>query len=250
LYGGRVTQDRVPIWPTHPAIFLDLDGTLLEFADAPDAVETSARFQSLLERLAALEHGAVAFVSGRTIRELDRLLAPHHFALAGVHGGERRDSTGHLISSAAMASDLDGIRSRMRKLESKYPGLLFEDKSISLALHYRRKPELAAVVEAFAASLAGELPQGFVMLDGKMVLEIKPAGVDKGSAIRAFMSEPPFAGRTAVFVGDDVTDEAGFDVVNELGGESIKVSDGTTVAKWHLRDVDAALDWLERVVDT
>ncbi len=248
LYRARVTENRLPDWPQDPAIFLDLDGTLIEFADAPDAVERPGRFKALLDRLAGLEHGAVAFVSGRTIRELDKLLAPHRFAAAGVHGAERRDVSGRLAPSPVEPASLDAVRERMRRLEAEYPGLLFEDKEISLALHYRRRPELADIVQTFAVELARVLPSEFAALSGKMVLEVKPAGIDKGSAIRAFMSEAPFAGRTPVFIGDDVTDEAGFGVVNALGGESVKVSAGDSAAKWFLRDVQAALTWLEHVV--
>jgi len=248
LYLAEVTENLSPDWPIHPALFLDLDGTLLEFADAPDAVEPTRRFKYLIARLAELEHGAVAFVSGRTIRELDRLLAPHCFALAGVHGGERRDGEGRLLPSAADPVALDAARARMRLFESANVGVIVEDKAISLALHYRQRPNLSAGIESFADTIVEVLPPEFVLMQGKMVLEIKPAHVDKGSAIRAFMSEAPFAGRTPVFVGDDVTDEAGFSVVNELGGVSVKVSNGQTIARWHLHDIDATLGWLEQVV--
>lgn len=248
LYRARVTKNCLPAWPSDPALFLDVDGTLLEFADAPHDVEPTHRFKALLARLAVHDDGAVAFVSGRTIGELDRLLAPHRFALAAVHGSERRAVDGHLMPSAIDPTGLDPARAELRALEAEHDGLLLEDKAISLALHYRRRPELEAAILAHAGAIADLLPPEFVLLPGKMVLEIKPADVNKGSAIRAFMSEAPFAGRTPVFIGDDVTDEAGFGVVNELGGVSIKVSNGETIAKWYLRDVNATLAWLEEVL--
>ncbi|MDH3419757.1 MAG: trehalose-phosphatase [Gammaproteobacteria bacterium] len=238
-------QELDPAWPEHAALFLDLDGTLLEFAETPDGVEITERFKALLRRLDRVEHGAVAFVSGRTIARLDELLAPHRFALAGVHGSERRRSTGRVAPAPIDSAALDPVRERLRRFATDYEGVLIEDKGISLALHYRQQPGLAAVVEQLGTNLAAELPSGWEMLEGNHVLEIKPAGIDKGAAIRQFMSEAPFAGRTPVFIGDDVTDEAGFRAVNELGGVSVKVNSGSTDARWHLPDVDAVLGWLE-----
>jgi len=243
-----VTENRLPDWPSRSALFLDLDGTLLEFADQPDAVEPSSRLRNVLGRLSRLEHGAVAFVSGRTIEELDRLLAPHRFALAGVHGNERRDSQGRFARSPANIAVLNEVLTVLRRFEASNAGVIVEDKTISVALHYRQRPDLGAAIERVASELTDGLPTDYELLRGSMVVEIKPAGVNKGSAIRAFMSEAPFAGRTPVFIGDDITDEAGFRVVNELGGVSIKVNSGDTVAKWYLRDVDAVLAWLEAMV--
>ncbi len=234
-----------PAWPERPALFFDLDGTLLEFAETPDGVELTARFKQLLSRLGRIQHGALAFVSGRTIATLDEILAPHRFALAGVHGGQRRKPDGELALSANDPAALDPVRSVLRGFEAANPGILVEDKEISLAVHYRRSPALRDAVAQLGTDLAKLLPPAWELLEGNHVLEIKPAGLDKGAAIRSFMAEPPFAGRTPVFVGDDVTDEDGFRVVNELGGVSVKVNSGPTQAQWHLADVDAVLTWLE-----
>ena len=113
---------------------------------------------------------------------------------------------------------------------------------MSLALHYRGRPELEDTVQQFVAEL--DLPAAAEPLRGRKVIEIKPGQMNKGTAIRAFMSEPPFAGRTPVFAGDDVTDESGFAVVNELGGVSVKVGDGGTAADWTLPGVSHVLEWL------
>lgn len=234
-----------PAWPQQPALFLDLDGTLLEFADRPDDVVLTPRFRRILERLDRIEHGAVAFVSGRTIAKLDRLLAPHRFALAGVHGSQRRRPDGRIVPMNIDAAALDPIRASLRDFETAHPGALVEEKEISLAVHYRQAPQLGDAIAALRGTLADELPVEWELLEGDHVLEIRPAGLDKGAAIRAFMGEPPFAGRTPVFVGDDVTDEAGFRVVNELGGVSVKVDGGPTAAAWKLPDVAAVLTWLE-----
>jgi trehalose 6-phosphate phosphatase len=234
-----------PPWPSRPALFLDLDGTLIEFAATPDGVAPSARFRRLLADLAALGHGAVAFVSGRTIADLDSLLAPYHFALAGLHGVERRRADGSRLPSPVTARDLDPVRKQLADFAAARPGVVLEDKSLALAVHYRQAPALADEVAALGIELAASLPHDWEILEGNHVLEIKPAGSNKGAAIRAFMDERPFVGRTPVFVGDDVTDEDGFRVVNELGGVSVKVNHGPTHARWRLPDVDAVTAWLE-----
>ena len=241
-------SNSLPTWPGRTALFLDLDGTLLEFAERPHLVQVSARFRSLLPRLANLQDGGVAIVSGRSIADLDDLLAPYRFAAAGVHGSERRDYQGTQLPSKSDPTALISVRAAVLRFGAAHDDLVIEDKTISIALHYRLRPDLAAEVEAFAEELEQSLPRRYALLRGKMVIEINPSGVDKGSAIRDFMTEAPFAGATPVFLGDDVTDEAGFSVVNELGGVSIKVNSGDTVAGWHLDDVDAVLDWLDTVV--
>lgn len=196
-----------------------------------------------------LEHKAVAFVSGRSIADLDRLLAPHRFALAGVHGGERRDGSGRMTASATSTAGLDGVRAALHRFGSEHDGIVVEDKGIKLALHYRQRPDLLQAVERLRREVVASLPDEYELLPGNRVFELKPAGVDKGRAIRAFMSEPPFAGRVPVFIGDDVTDEAGFRAVNELGGQSIKVGGGATEAKASLPDIDAVFAWLESRID-
>lgn len=264
LYLRRVTETTIPEWPARPALFLDLDGTLLELADEPDAVELPERLRKLLPRLPEATGGAVAVVSGRPIREIDRLLAPHRFALAGVHGNERRSNgTANTLPTDGPAKDvlpkdslprvdpgaLDGVRRAMAEFQAANPGILVEDKQIGVALHYRKRSDLAGAVAAFAATLEASLPPGYELLSGNMVVEIKPAGMNKGAAVRAFMREAPFAERTPVFVGDDVTDETAFEAVNSLGGVAVKVRSGASAAPWRLPNVDAVLAWLEALVD-
>lgn len=264
-----MTETTIPEWPARPALFLDLDGTLLELAEEPDAVELPERLRKLLPRLPEATGGAVAVVSGRPIREIDRLLAPHRFALAGVHGNERRSNgTADTWPTGSPAKDvmpkdapprdhlptadsgaLDGVRGAMHAFQAANPGILVEDKQIGVALHYRKRSDLASAVAEFAATLEASLPPGYELLRGSMVVEIKPAGMNKGAAVRAFMREAPFAERTPVFVGDDVTDETAFKAVNSLGGVAVKVRSGASAAPWRLPNVDAVLAWLEALVD-
>lgn len=268
-----MTETTKPEWPARPALFLDLDGTLLELAEEPGAVELSERLRRLLPLLKAATGGAVAFVSGRPIREIDSLLAPHRFALAGVHGNERRSNgaTGTPPVDAARIDTrstgapptetpqmtmpvndpdvLDGIRREMHAFRAANPGVIVEDKQIGVALHYRKRSDLESAALELAARLETSLPPGYELLRGSMVVEIKPSAMNKGGAVRAFMREPPFAERTPVFVGDDVTDEAAFEAVNSLGGVAVKVRSGTSAAPWRLPNVDAVLAWLEALVD-
>ena len=235
-----------PPWPPEPAVFLDLDGTLIEIAQRPEAVKRSKRLDALLARLPGATSNAVAIVSGRTLADLDRLLAPHRLPVAGIHGLKRRRADGKVIRALVELGWMQGTRDAMDRFAETHPGLLLENKGVSLALHYRNRPELEDTVQQFVAEL--DLPGAAERLQGRKVMEIKPRQMNKGTAIRAFMSEPPFAGRTPVFAGDDVTDESGFVAVNELGGVSVKVGTGATAARWSLPGVSDVLDWLTEAV--
>ncbi len=246
LYGARVIRAPLPPWPPEPAVFLDLDGTLIEIAQRPDEVTRSARLDVLLARLPGATSNAVAIVSGRTVADLDRLLAPHGLPVAGIHGLERRRADGKVIRAPVALDWMQGARDALDRFAETHPGLLLENKGASLALHYRSRPELEDAVQQFVADL--DLPGAAERLQGRKVVEIKPRQMNKGAAIRAYMSEPPFAGRIPVFAGDDVTDESGFVAVNELGGVSVKVGTGATAASWSLPGVSDVLDWLTEAV--
>lgn len=218
------------------ALFLDFDGTLVDIAPDPGAVVVPS---SLVPTLTALQDylgGAVAVVSGRPIREIDSFLAPLRLPVAGVHGAERRAADGAL--DHLPGRPLEIVEATADALAARHPGLLVEHKATSVALHYRQAPELeGACIEAMQEAVARS--PGLGLLRGKMVVEAKPCGASKGSAIEAYLNEPPFAGRTPVFIGDDVTDEAGFEVVQRLGGLGVKVGEGATVAWQRLADPGA-----------
>ena len=243
-----MSDDRSPPWPSRPALFLDFDGTLVEIVDHPSLTVASPRLKTLLPRLPEVCEGAVAVITGRRIEDIDRILAPYTFLAAGVHGLERRSSDG-AISSFDRAVALTDIRRRVEPFVAARDGLWIEDKGLAFAVHYRNRPELEPDVHRFIGALQQELPSDVEILLGHHVFEVKPGISDKGRAIEAFMEEPPFAGRTPVFIGDDVTDEAGFRSVNALGGVSVKVGTGPTAARWRLPNVDAVIGWLERVVN-
>lgn len=215
------------------ALFLDFDGTLVDIAPRPEAVVVPGELIATLQGLQACLGGAVAVVSGRPIEQIDALLAPARLPAAGVHGAERRSANGHLV--LADVPSAARVHAAAQTLARQYPGLRVELKRGSVALHYRQAPALEAVCLAAMQSAVDASP-GLTLLRGKMVLEAKPSGVSKGHAIEAFLAEPPFKGRTPVFIGDDVTDEAGFDVVQRLGGAAVKVGEGPTVATHRLAD--------------
>lgn len=228
------------------AFFFDLDGTLIEFAETPAAVRVTEELRVSLEQLHDLVGGAVAVMTGRPIAEIDRMFPATRLAVAGQHGAERRTAAG-VVTSHTPEQDLGPARQLLSQAIFDKPGLLLEDKGLSLALHYRRAPDLAGFVHQTMEALLADLDGQYTLQQGKSVLELKPAGKDKGRAVLEFMGESPFAGRTPAFVGDDATDEHGFATVNELGGYSIKVGPGETRARWRLDNVKAVQQWLRSI---
>ncbi|PYO40760.1 MAG: trehalose-phosphatase [Gemmatimonadetes bacterium] len=237
------------------AYFFDIDGTLVDFTDAPRAARLDGDLRGIIERLHGATGGAVALISGRAIADIDVLLSGTRFPAAGQHGTERRDASGTVTHHARPSPELDRARLTLSRAAAAHHGLLLEDKGLSLAVHYRRAPRLGGYAHRLVRSLlAGTGGTGggtrYAVQTGKRVVELKPAGRDKGVAVLEFMREEPFRGRTPVFVGDDVTDEFGFAAVNRLHGHSVKVGSGRTVARWRLRDVRAVREWLERGFET
>jgi trehalose 6-phosphate phosphatase len=165
----------------------------------------------------------------------------------GQHGIERRSASGRVHLHRLPSGQLDGARHRLGEAAGRHPGLILEDKGLSLALHYRKAPRLGGYAHRLARLEVARLGGSYCLQSGKLVVEIKPAGRDKGKAIEEFMSARPFRGRMPVFVGDDLTDEYGFVMVNRLGGHSVKVGPGLTAARWRLRDVEAVRAWLQPI---
>lgn len=215
----------------HPscALFLDFDGTMVDIAPQPHAVHVPQPLLAVVQDLQRYLQGAVAVISGRPMTQIDDFLRPLELPVAGVHGTERRGADGrvHLLNT----HPLDHVEEAACTLAAQHPGLLVENKRGSLALHYRLAPELEDECVRTMQRAVDESP-GITLLRGKMVVEAKPGGASKGRAIEDFLGEPPFAGRTPVFIGDDVTDEVGFSTVQRLGGLGIKIGEGATVA-WH-----------------
>lgn len=226
------------------ALFLDLDGTLVEFAPHPEQVVASEELRLLLSRLNQAMNGAVALITGRTIASADAVLDGALLHVAGIHGYERRRA-GDIARRNGDISAVTAALQDARALAAK--GALnadIEDKGAAMALHYRRAPQFADAVRRTAGELAQRY--GLDVLGGSMVVELKLGGHSKGDAIADFMAAPPFAGRTPIALGDDVTDEDAFKAVQRMGGVAVLVGDrGETAAQHRLADTAAVQRWLE-----
>ncbi len=231
------------------AFFLDIDGTLLVLAATPAGVTVDSGLKQTLGPLRTATGGAIALISGRQIGEVDWLFAPLRLPTAGQHGIERRDGSGVMHRYAAPSYRFGEIKNRLAPLVARHPGLLLEEKGLTLAIHYRQVPSLGSHLHRLLRELVNSA-EDLRLQPGKMVVEIMPIGSDKGSTITEFMSESPFRGRIPVFLGDDVTDEYGFSVVNAMDGHSIKVGPGRSAARWRLPDVHAVRSWLEQCANT
>jgi trehalose 6-phosphate phosphatase len=219
------------------AIFTDFDGTLVELAETPDTVDVPSDLADQLDRaLADFDH-AFAVLTGREIADIDRFLSPLQLPVAGAHGAQRRRADGTLEEvDAEISAAADAIAQAIRPLIEANPALLMEAKDGAVALHYRQAPELEGVCHLAMQEALQDHPQ-FTLVPGKMVLEARAIGFDKGAALRAFMQEEPFVGRTPIFIGDDRTDEDAFRAAQELGGIGIKLGPGQTAARMRIADV-------------
>ncbi|WP_291191461.1 trehalose-phosphatase [Dokdonella sp.] len=236
--------------PADVALFLDLDGTLLDFAARPDAVVVEDGLRTRLRRLRTALGGALALLSGRSLQQIDALLGLPEAAAAGLHGAELRRANGRVSQLRPEAERLEALRDRARAIAAALPGVLLEDKGVAFALHYRNVPDAAPEVERAAHELLRFGGAGFELQAGNRVVELKPAGVDKGVALAALMLEAPFAGRVPWMLGDDLTDEHAFARVEELGGVSILVGERRpTRARHALADPAAARAWLAALAD-
>lgn len=223
------------------SLFLDFDGTLVEIARRPDAVRVDSRLGALMQRLHARLDGRLAIVSGRPAAQVSALF-DIDLLVVGSHGMEflGRDRIARPEAPPALAE----VAAAMDRLASRHPGVLVERKPLGVALHFRECPAAEADCARLASALAHE--QGLHLQPGKMMVEVRAAGGDKGTAIRALMEEPDMAGRRPVFMGDDSTDEPGFAAVARLGGAGVLVgAPRSTAARYRLARVADALDWLE-----
>lgn len=226
------------------AIFVDVDGTLVDIASRPDAVVVDASLPSTLARLKQRLGGALAPVSGRALRDIDALLGLDG-AAAGLHGAELRGPHGAALATPILAEGLGAARACAVEAAATIAGVLVEDKGGAIALHYRAAPDAELDVRRAATAMLDAAGDGYALLHGKCVIELKPANADKGAALAALMRIAPFAGRTPWMIGDDATDEDAFAEVNAERGVSIVVgARRPTVARYALAGPAAARAWL------
>jgi trehalose 6-phosphate phosphatase len=230
------------------SLFLDIDGTLLDLAPRPEAVEVPAWLVPLLQQLFDRLDGALAFVSGRTIESIDQLFKPLKLPAVGVHGGEIRAPGGQIVAELRLVDALQSAAPTLLAAIARIPGVELENKHSAIALHYRSVPERGREVLQVAELVAGGLGGEFAVLMGKCVVEIRPRHLTKGTAIDRLMQQPPFKGRTPIFAGDDCTDEDAFEVVNRLGGISVHVGvSASTLANYRLTSPDQLRVWLQQM---
>ena len=240
--------------PPHSwALFLDVDGTLIEIAEAPDAVHVDDRIGGLLERLRHRLGGALALASGRSLDVLDRFFSPLELPAAGLHGLERRSADGS-VNRTDDAAALGPARCELERFTATHAGTLLEDKSATLALHYRRAAGAEAAAREVMERIRASLGAAYRVQEGKMVLELKPHRPNKRTVVEDFMQEAPFRGRVPVFIGDDITDEEGFAAAQSAGGAAIVVgletqAGRTSSARYGLSGVRELHRWLEALCD-
>jgi trehalose 6-phosphate phosphatase len=246
----RVMDIAVPPPPSDPrncALLLDIDGTILDLAPSPPQVWVPAGLRQTLARLADMTGGAVALVSGRSINDIDLIFSPLQIAAIGVHGAEMRSSgDGDVQMRAAPLSK--ALKRRLAAIAELGPGILVEDKGYSLALHYRLVPEKGPAVLAAADKICAEAAQEAVeILPGKLVVEVKPAAINKGSAVSDLMRHKPFAGRRPIFIGDDTTDLSVFGIIPQFGGRAYSVGGIVADVDGHFATPEAVRTWLARI---
>jgi trehalose 6-phosphate phosphatase len=230
------------------AILLDVDGTILDIAPTPHEVYVPGALRQALTRVHELAGGALALVSGRTIANLDFIFDPLLLPVIGGHGAEMRpDPTGDTYEQKAPSLDRE-LKKRLLEVGARYPGVATEDKGYSLALHYRLALDrgLEVVDDVFRICKAYP-PDSFELLTGKAVLEVKTTGFNKGTAVRELMTYPPFAGRRPIFIGDDTTDEAAFEVMPEFDGLAVSVGRKVPGTDGRFQSPSDVRHWLERM---
>ena len=230
------------------AIFLDVDGTLLDFADDPLAVLPGSSLLTLLHALHQVLDGALALISGRELTDLDRLFAASHWAAAGLHGLQLRHADGSCRNFAVAPAHQAHLRDVANTLAARFDGVQVEDKHATVALHCRLAPAQLPALHDAAIAVMAQLP-GYELQPGNLVLEFKPTGMDKGRAVLELLQRVPFAGRQPVYLGDDLTDEHAFASINARHGLSVRIGmREPSLAAFTLPGPAAAEAWLTRVL--
>jgi trehalose 6-phosphate phosphatase len=234
-----------PLDPRRHALFLDFDGSIVDFAPTPDTIVLMSGTIPLLEDVSDRLGGALAVVTGRHIADVDRHLAPLLLPASGVHGREFRPRPGDERDDPVPA-EIEHARRRLKAALAPDNLIRLEDKGSALVLHFRAHPDQRGRAEALAGDAARGLGTLHVMA-GHAIFEILQRGITKGRALRRFMRRPPFAGRIPVFVGDDATDEDGMRAAAAGGGFGVKIGPEETVAAYRLPDTAAVHAWLSRL---
>ncbi len=232
------------------AILLDIDGTLLDLAPTPREVWVPPDLSTTLNRLLARTSGALALVSGRSLNDIDLIFAPEQFPAVGGHGAEMRISAdSEAVATHAPPMDKE-LKRRLAAIAKLSPGILLEDKGYSLALHYRLAPHAEKAIYAAVSLIRADLPNAPIeVLPGKCVCEIKHSGFNKATGVLELMTHEPFRGRRPIFIGDDVTDEAVFGIMPDLGGLAFSVGRRAKGVADHFDEPRDVRNWLAHLLD-
>jgi trehalose 6-phosphate phosphatase len=242
---GATTENVAALSDEPLAIFLDVDGTLLDLAERPDDVVTPKDLVATLVRAERKLAGALALISGRAIGDLDRLFEPLRLRASGIHGAEIRFEPDGAVTSTPAAMELpQSLWTALTREAAAFPGAFVENKRFSFVVHYRRAPRAERPLRQAVMRLIDSSPGPVEVMDARYAFELRAPGFDKGGAIAAFLSTPAFRGRTPVFVGDDATDESGFAVVTARGGYAYSVGTRRPGAIGLFAHPSAVRDWL------
>jgi trehalose 6-phosphate phosphatase len=243
--------NHVPLLPTdlrELAILLDVDGTLLDFAATPREVFVSHALRDTLERLSERTAGALAFVSGRPVSELDLIFSPLQLPAIGGHGAELRTDAGATPEAPRRAALDPAVKRRFAAIAEAGPGIILEDKGYSLALHYRLAPDKEKLVRETAATIRDSLPRAPIeLMPGELVMEIKQTGFTKATAVRELMTYSPFTGRRPLFIGDDITDLGVFEILPDFDGIGISVGRRVAGVSFCFEQPTDVRHWLEQI---
>jgi trehalose 6-phosphate phosphatase len=238
----RLIADGEPV-----ALFLDVDGTLLDVALTPSTVHVPPYLPELLDEIAERLDGALAIVTGRPLEEVDGLLHPSKFVAAGVHGGQMRLSVKGKIETLTPGLNPELTRD-LKKIAEDLPGVVYEDKGSGIALHYRLAPELRSSLLMLLNTLVPKYPNEFRIVEGRKVVEVLPVGFSKGRALRILATLPAFANRIPVMVGDDIADVDAFQAAEDLGGFGLKVAgENFSESESSFYGPSEVLDWLQKI---
>lgn len=229
---GRAGLAALLADPAHAVLALDFDGTLAPIVPEPDqarahpgALPALARLAPLLDSVVILT-GRPALVAAAYAGVLDAageraVGAPEGLLVLGHYGMERWDAATGELRAPEAPPGVAVVRGRLPELLGELGvDAAIEDKGGSLAVHTRRAADPAAAFEALRVPLAAlAAANGLVLEPGRQVIELRPPGVDKGTALRGLVAER--RARTVVFAGDDLGDLPAFDAVESLRREGV-----------------------------
>jgi trehalose 6-phosphate phosphatase len=242
---GATMENVAPLSDAPIALFLDVDGTLLDLAARPDDVVTPNGLVATLRGVERRLAGALALISGREIEDLDRLFRPLRLRASGVHGAETRFEPDGPVTPAPEAIELPlPLWMALTREVAAFPGAFAENKRFSFVVHYRLAPTAEGPLRQVVKRLIGSSPIRVEAMDARCAIELKAPAHDKGRAIATFLAQPAFRGRAPVFVGDDTTDESGFAVVAARGGAAYSVGGWRPGVTGLFADPRAVRDWL------